>query len=457
MSIQIQAAAPTSDTEVPTTPRRGRIGRIIAGSLLAGATIALALTLGVFAGATESIITGSILLAFGIGWGLLATLSVRLTTQPQRWAGLPAAAMTASGLLLLAFQPGHAVLTTVGWVWPVLVLVLAVWMHSRMRRALSGRGRRLLTPVMAVLALASIGATYENITVLQNDTTYPATGRTFEVAGHRLHLDCRGSGGPTVVLFNGLGGVSASWARITGDVARTGRVCAYDRAGQGWSEDAEHPQDGVTAATDLHTLLAKAGEHGPYLLVGHSIGGTYSMTYAARYPDQVAGLVLLDSSSPEQFTRMPDYPGQYAVMRRITALTPTLARLGLSRVVAVASPSHLPAEAADRVRAVTANAHAARNMRDEVSMLHQVFAQAGALTTLHDLPLAVVTASETLKDTGWAAAQDQLATLSGNRMHQVVEASHLGLLEDEPAAAESTRAITEVISAIRTGSHLESK
>ena len=140
-----------------------------------------------------------------------------------------------------------------------------------------------------------------------------------------------------------------------------------------------------------------------------------------------------------------------------TALTPTLARLGLSRVVAVASPSHLPAEAADRVRAVTANAHAARNMRDEVSMLHQVFAQAGALTTLHDLPLAVVTASETLKDTGWAAAQDQLATLSGNRMHQVVEASHLGLLEDEPAAAESTRAITEVISAIRTGSHLESK
>ena len=93
----------------------------------------------------------------------------------------------------------------------------------------------------------------------------------------------------------------------------------------------------MTAAQDLHTLLAAAGEHGPYVLVGHSTGGTYALTYAAQYPQQVAGMVLLDSSSPEQFTAIPSYAGQYAVMRRGLALLPTVNRLGLGRAVAAAS------------------------------------------------------------------------------------------------------------------------
>ena len=133
-----------------------------------------------------------------------------------------------------------------------------------------------------------------------------------------------------MVLFNGLGEISASWAQITDQVGTTTRICAYDRAGQGWSEDVASPQDGVTAAEDLHQLLAQAGEEGPYVLVGHSIGGPYALTYGAQYPDQVAGMVLLDSSSPEQLTTIPSYAGQYAVMRRGLALLPTFARLGLT-------------------------------------------------------------------------------------------------------------------------------
>lgn len=104
--------------------------------------------------------------------------------------------------------------------------------------------------------------------------------------------------------------------RRTRPVAATTRVCAYDRAGQGWSEEAATPQDGVESAEELHTLLANACEHRPYVLVGHSTGGTYAMTYAARYPEQVAGPVLLDSSSPEQFTRMPAFASQYPTMMR---------------------------------------------------------------------------------------------------------------------------------------------
>jgi pimeloyl-ACP methyl ester carboxylesterase len=456
MSTKIHATAPVTAAEATTTPRSGHIGRVIAGSVTAGAVTALALTLGVFAGATESTITGSILLAFGLGWAMMAILSARRTSQPQRWAKVPAAAMTATGLGLLAARPGNAPLTTVNWVWPVLMLALVVWMVAAMRRALPGRARWLLTPVMAVLALASVGATYENIAVVHDAATYPAPGRMYEVNGHRLHLDCRGQGGPTVVLFNGLGEVSTSWARITTEVVRMGRVCAYDRAGQGWSDDAEHPQDGITAAKDLNLLLAKAGEHGPYVLVGHSIGGAYAMTYAARYQTEVAGMVLLDSSSPEQFTRLPAYAGQYAAIRRFYSLAPTLSRLGLGRALSALAPSHLPADAADQVRALTASAHGARNMRDESSMLHDVFGQAQALTGLDDRPLAVVTASASLEDTaGWESSQDQLAALSDNHTHQVVDASHEGLLEDGRPSVESARAITDVIEAIRNGTPMD--
>ena len=451
MSVDVHPTEHRTDAAAPATPPTGPIARIVAGSLTAGAMTALVLTLVVFAGGTESVITGSTLVGFGLGWALIAVLTERHTNQPQRWAAVPAAAMAATGLALLAFTPEHATMTRLGWVWPPVVLALAVWMLVRMRRALTGRSRWLLTPVVAVLALAALGATYENVTLLRDQHTFPAPGKTFEVDGHRLHLDCHGRGAPTVLLSNGLGEISASWARIAGPVAETTRVCAYDRAGQGWSSDADSPQDGVAAARDLRTLLAVAGEHGPYVLVGHSTGGTYAMTYAAQYPEQVAGLVLLDSSSPEQFTRMPDYPGQYALMRRGLALLPTLDRLGVGRAFAA---SHLPAPAGDQVEALTATAHAARNGRDEVSMVSEVFEQAQALTTLHDRPLAVLTASENLTTPGWTDAQDELAALSTHRVQRVVDSTHAGMVGDEGGAAASVRAITQVISSVRTGAPL---
>jgi pimeloyl-ACP methyl ester carboxylesterase len=271
------------------------------------------------------------------------------------------------------------------------------------------------------------------------------------VGGHRLHLDCRGQGSPTVVLDNGLGEVSASWARIVGQVDTTTRVCAYDRAGQGWSDDTSSAQDGVTAARDLHTLLDLAGEHGPYVLVGHSIGGTYALTYAARYPREVAGLVLLDSSSPEQLSAIPSYAGQYAIVHRVQALTPTLDRLGLGSVLAAVTSSHLPAAAADEVRAVTASPQGGRSASAEWQVLPTLFAQAQALTTFGDRPLAVLTASESAQGTeGWTAAQNRLAALSTRSVKRVVDSSHVGLLEDQRGAAASVAAIDHVVAALRT-------
>ncbi len=316
---------------------------------------------------------------------------------------------------------------------------------------MTGKARWVLAPVIAVLALTSIGAAYSNI-ALTREVDYAVPGQLYDVGGHRLHLDCRGHGSPTVVLSNGLGELSASWARIVGPVAETTRVCAYDRAGQGWSENAADPLDGIESADDLHTLLAEAGEQGPYVLVGHSTGGTYALTYAARYPDQVAGMVLLDSSSPEQFTRMPAYPGQYQMMRRGLALMPTIRRVGIAELIPWRS--HLPATDAEKVIALTSTTQAASNQRDELSVIRDVFTQAQALTTFDDRPLAVLTASENEGTEGWVGAQEQLADLTTNNVHRTVDSTHAGLLEDAGPAAESVRAITEVVASVRTGTPL---
>ena len=454
MSVDIHPIDHRHSIEDTAAAPHGPLARITAASVTTGLLTALALTLLVFAGASEPVIAGAMLLAFGLGWAMLGVLSVRLTNRPQRWTAVPAVAMGATGLALVVLTPGSAAMSAMSWIWPAPTLALAVYIWIRTRRDLPGRGRWMLAPVVGILAIAPVAATYENVTVLHDQHSYTAPGTSYDVGGHRLYLDCHGEGSPTVVLENGLGEVTASWARIVADVDATTRVCAYDRAGQGWSEDAADPQDAIAAARDLHTLLSVAGEHGPYVLVGHSIGGPYAMTYAAHYPQQVAGMVLLDSSSPEQFTEIPSYAGQYAVMHRVMALAPTLSRLGLGRVLAAVSPSHLPTQAADQVRALTASARGAQNVSDEWSALPEVFDQAQALTTLGSRPLAVLTASESLNETtGWAAAQDQLAALSSNRLYRVVDSTHLGLLEDQHGSAAAAHAIDVVVSAVRSSTH----
>ena len=445
--------ASTAAPAVPTTgcrSRRGPIRRIIAGSLVTGAVLAAVLTLIVFAGAPEPVITGSALLGFAAGWAVLAVLSTRLTTQPQSWAFVPAAGMAATGLGLLLLAPGDRALTAAGWVWPPVLLALAVWLGVRVRRSLAaGSGRWLLYPVVAVMALAAVGGAVETVGLAADQRAHPMPGQSYDVGGYRLHLHCTGSGGPTVVLQSGLGATSANWARVAPVVAGITRVCAYDRAGQGWSEDAPSERDGLQAAADLHTLLRRAGEDGPYVLVGHSIGGDHAMTYAARYPEQVAGMVLLDATDPYRATASGAVS---AGPPSAVALVPSLARLGIGRLLPTSFWSALPEPAAGQVQAFSSSPRGARNTRDEVATLPALLTQAQALTSLGDTPLVVVTAAGHDSDPQRAAAQERMAALSTNSSSRFTDATHAGLLDEPGGAQLSVRAIDDVVHAVRTGS-----
>ncbi len=454
-----QRAGGTNDisetrTTAPST-RRGHIGLIVVGSLVTGLTAALLLVWFVFAGAAEPAVTGSAMLAFGLGWAMLAALSVWRTDQPQRWALVPAAYFTIMGAALLLFSPGDGTLNLLGWGWPPLLLALLAWTAVHARRDLHSRTRPLvLYPVLVALALSAVGGAVE--TVAESAAGGQAVaGRMVDVGGHRLYLACRGTGSPTVVLENGLGEHTPSWAWIVKNVALDTRVCAYDRAGQGWSESAGGPQDGVQLAADLHTLLKRAAVPGPYVLAGHSVGGSYALTFAARYPQQVAGMVLLDSSTPHQFTALPDYPAVWSTGRRLSALLPPLARVGLPQLAAAGRFGGLPPQARSQELALAVTARELSSQRAEWSELPAAFTQAQTLTGLNGKPLIVVTAGLG-QQTGWFAAQARLARLSSNSLQRTVAgADHTALLYNKAMSANSSQAIRDVVSAIRTDKPLK--
>ncbi|MGZ8741527.1 MAG: alpha/beta hydrolase [Nocardioides sp.] len=430
----------------------------MAGSLAVGLVAALLLAAAPFISPEEDDVTGAVLCGFAIGWATLALLSVRFTDQPQRWAAVPAVFMGVGGLLLIGF--GATLREVLNWVWPPALLALVVWMFVGAHRQLRSRSRRwLLYPVFGVLALAAVGGGYETVREAADANAYPMPGQLIDVGGHRLHLHCTGSGSPTVVLQPGGGDFSAGMAWIAPAVASQTRVCVYDRAGRGWSEPAESPQDATQIAADLHTLLQRGNVPGPYVLAGHSFGGLYVLTYADSYPDEVAGMVLVDSTNPateadpEKATAYDG--GSYdAVTDRVAALGAAAARVGLVRLVGSFDYGELPAQSRDEVRAKTATADYASGWIDEFVQANASGAEAAMLTDFGDKPLVVLTAGAE-SDPTHDAAQTKLATLSTDSSHRVVEgASHAGLIFDEQYAETTTRSVLDVVASVRSAAPL---
>jgi pimeloyl-ACP methyl ester carboxylesterase len=443
---------PTSEFPASSPPAGRRIGWIVAGSLVIGLVAALLLPFAPFVPARESAVTGAVLCGFALGWAMLAVLSVRFTDQPQRWAAVPALFMGLGGLLLIAF--GSTVHRVLDWVWPPALPALAIWMFFCVRRQLRSRTRRwLLYPVIGMLALAAVGGGYATVGAAADARAYPMAGQLIDVGGHRLHLNCTGSGSPTVVLQPGGGEMSSNMGWIAPAVARNTRVCVYDRAGRAWSESADTPQDGLQIAADLHTLLQRGGVPGPYVLAGHSFGGLYVLSYAARYPGEVAGMVLIDCTdfkSTQAARTSSSVAGSYNVLRRVSALASIWSRIGLARLYAPLEGGRLPPRSGGEVRANIAAATGLSSTIEEYVQANASGEEAAGLRDFNDKPLVVLTAGVG-NDAKHSAAQNHLATLSTNVAHRTIkDAAHEDLVADERGAAATTQAILDVLQATRS-------
>lgn len=307
--------------------------------------------------------------------------------------------------------------------------------------------------MLVVLVLLAIGGAYERI----GESTAPAVamrGQLVDVGPYRLHLECQGSGAPTVILEPGAGGSAASLGLITPAVASDSRVCVYDRAGRGWSDPAASPPDGAQIATDLHALLERAQVPGPYVLAGHSFGGLYVRTYAAQYPEEVAGLVLVDSTAADDGPVSAPTTGSYSVLRHVSSLLATTSRLGVGRLIAATDSAELPPRYRDDARTTAATAKEMGGVLEEYGVASRSVAAAGTLRSLDAKPLVVLTA-ERGNSEGWMAEQKQTLSLSPNSLHRVVPgATHGSFVGNPDHAAAVAQAIDDVLVSIRTGAPL---
>ena len=253
----------------------------------------------------------------------------------------------------------------------------------RERSRLWKRTKRILVGLAGlVVVLLLAGVIYQFVATKIDEYRYPAPGEMVDVGDYSMHLYCTGEGGaPTVVMDSGLGGTVLDWQLVQPEVAQFARVCTYDRAGMGWSEPGAQPRTSQQIVEELHALLGNAGVQGPYVLVGHSFGGTNVQLYASQYPNEVAGMVLVDSATEDEMlvTLTEELRGS-PVWNKI------LATIGVTRL-----PYTLGGET-DQRTAISTHAKDIYEVSDERTSWEESFEQRRASPlSLGDKPLIVLT------------------------------------------------------------------
>jgi pimeloyl-ACP methyl ester carboxylesterase len=320
--------------------------------------------------------------------------------------------------------------------------------------------------VALALLVVSVGAAYEAMGRRRARREFPPPGRLVDIGGRRIHLDCRGTGSPIVVLEAGLDrGGSLAWSTVHDSIAQTTRTCAYSRAGIMWSDPPTGLQHATTVVQDLHATLERAGERPPFVLVGHSLGGPYIMAYTKRHPVDVAGLVFVDASHPDQVERfkavVPEAPE--AQLGVVTRMIIALRWTGAVRLIT--RSARLPRQPPDAARAMAAYAPSSlRGALREMEGIDSTFADAGTFRELGDRPMVVLTAmaplpaaavrmmkmtpaQETAYRELWKTLHEEEASWSTRSRHELVyDASHYIQL-DRPDVVIS--AVREVIDSVR--------
>jgi pimeloyl-ACP methyl ester carboxylesterase len=320
-----------------------------------------------------------------------------------------------------------------------------------------------------IVVVLIVGAIYEQIMRSRASSQFPAPGRLVAMDGsRRMQIDCRGTGSPIVVFESGLDTMgSLSWSAVHDAVASTTRACAYSRPGVMWSDPRTQKFVPDGEARDLHALLAAAGEHAPYVLVGHSLGGPYIMNFTRLFPQDVAGLVFVDASHADQLARLEEAVGKKmeggeGMMKVANALSWT----GITRILASQDDdsSNFPAQAK-----AANNAYISRSIGaalEEYEALPTTLTAAGQLRQLGDRPLVVLTATKPLPEAvlkavkmtpeqgqrmqaAWKALHDDEASWSHHSRHELVpEATHY-IQFDKPDIVIA--AVKEVVGDVRAG------
>jgi pimeloyl-ACP methyl ester carboxylesterase len=261
--------------------------------------------------------------------------------------------------------------------------------------------KRIVVGVVVLLALlVLVGLGYESLGRDRAATAYPPPGRMVDVGGRRLHFDCRGSGSPTVVFEAGLDTFgSLSWSKVQDSIAAFTRACSYDRAGVMWSDPADGPHDAEQVARDLWAGLDAIGETGPFVLVGHSLGGPYLLVETHDRPDAVVGLVFVDASHPDQLERFKPVVDTKAKQDQLLRFAPIAARLGVVRLLARRAPAQNPTVPARALQLDAAfSGRSMSSMVAEARSIAATLKEAGGDRDLGDRWLIVLTARKPPSD-----------------------------------------------------------
>jgi pimeloyl-ACP methyl ester carboxylesterase len=329
---------------------------------------------------------------------------------------------------------------------------------KRSRRILNGLKRGLIWITLFLSTLAIVGMIYQTAATEADRRNYPPPGNLIDVGGFKMHIYCAGEGSPTVILETLSGGTSSYWGWVQPEVQMKTRVCIYDRAGRGWSEIDPEPETLARTVHNLHTLLVNANIGGPYVLVGHSIGGLYVRKFTAEFPDDVVGMVLVDAANPYQLERYPEMLKENESYLKIAKYIPVLARLGIGHLFFALGGeidfADMKEPQKSEIKAALSSPEYFESQMTENLASKEIYADAQKLGSLGDLPLIVLTrGSDTVPV--WLEMQNELSSLSTNSVHIVVEgASHVSLAFNPEHAHAVSDAILRVVDAVRTGKGL---
>jgi len=329
-----------------------------------------------------------------------------------------------------------------------------------MKKVLKGLKRMLQWLIIIIIVLATTGIVYQTAAAESDKRNFPAPGNLIDVGGFKMHIHCVGAGSPTVILETLSGGTSSYWGWIQPEVAKQTRVCVYDRAGRGWSEPDPEPQSLERTVRNLHTLLANAEIEGPYVMVGHSIGGIYVRQFASDYPDEVAGMVLVDAANPYQFDWYPEMGKENENYLRVSKYMPTFARLGLGHLYFALGGQfdfgRMKEPQKSEMEVAWSSPEYFKSQYTENLAGRQIFTNGQKLGGLGDLPLIVITQGNETSTPEWIELQNELAELSSNSTHiTVAGATHASLAFDPQHAGTVSAAILQMVEALQTGKQID--